>query len=329
MKIKLPFLQSVFRKVSIDWGSSALKIVSGYKFKDSYFITDFLYQNLQENFSEALSKFSRGKSFLLPDIILSLDGPSTLVRVVDFPRMDKKMIRQSLSYELSKYIPFSAEEVYFDFSILNNTETRSESFKLLIVSAKKDFVEEKIRILEEAGLIPLKITLSPIVLSNAFLKFFPQEGYPAGLLDLGYSSSLITVVYKDNIHLSRQIKKGAKDILESLSNVLGKPINNFRDLVAVQRDISLELLSEVCSDLIEEIKLSLDYLETKENLAVKKIYSTGGLTACKGIEEFLARGLGIEVCPFNLLKYFKCKDSIKKDLEELKGNFSVAISSLL
>jgi len=323
-------LYSPFKKISIDWGSSALKVVSAYKFKDSYFITDFLYQGLQGNFSEVLSKFCRGKSFLSPDIILSLDGPSTLVRVVDFPRMDKKMVRQSLNYELSKYIPFSAEEAYFDFSILNNAEkTKSESFKLLIVSVRKDFVEEKIRILEEAGLIPLKITLSPISLSNAFLKFFPQEGYPVGLLDLGYSSSLITVVYNNNIHLSRQIKKGARDILESLSNILGKPIRNFKDLVASQKDISLELLSEVCSDLIEEVKLSLDYLETKENLAVKKIYSTGGLTVCKGIEEFLVRGLGVEVFPFNLLKYFKCKDSIKKDLEELEGNFSVAISSLL
>ena len=322
-------MYSPFKKISIDWGSSALKVVSAYKFKDSYFITDFLYQGLQGNFSEVLSKFCRGKSFLSPDIILSLDGSSTLVRVVDFPRMDKKMVRQSLSYELPKYIPFSAEEAYFDFSILNNAETKSESFKLLIVSARKDFVEEKIRILEEAGLIPLKITLSPISLSNAFLKFFPQEDCPVGLLDLGYSSSLITVVYNGNIHLSRQIKKGAKNILESLSNILGKPIKNFKDLVASQRDISLELLSEVCSDLIEEVKLSLDYLETKENLAVKKIYSTGGLTVCKGIEEFLVRCLGVEVFPFNLLKYFKCKDSIKKDLEELEGNFSVAISSLL
>ena len=329
MRLNLPFLHSPFKKISIDWGSSALKIVSGYKFKESYFITDFVYQEIQENLPQLLSRVWQARGFFFSNIILCLDGPSTLVRVIDFPRMDKRMIRQSLSYELSKYIPFSAEEVYFDFYILNNLKANSENFQLLIASAKKDFVEGKMKILEEAGVIPSKITLSPISLSNAFLKFFPQEDYPVGLLNLGFSSSLITVVYKNNICLSREIRKGAKDILERVSNILGLAINNFEDLVKREGEINSQLISEVCSDLTEELRLSLDYLETRENIAVKKIYSTGGLTTCRGIDEILSKSLGIEVVPFNILRFFKCKETLKKDLEKIEGNFSVAVSSLL
>ena len=325
-KISLPKLS--LKKAAIDWGSSAIKVISASKLKHAYLINDFIYQKVEDDLSSVLSRVWQEKKLPLYNIVLSLDGASTLVRVVDFPRMDKKMIRTSLGFELSRYIPFSQEEAYFDFSILD-VSPESPNIKLLIASVKKDFVDEKLNILKEADIVPNRITLSPISLVNAFLKFYPHQDVPVGILDLGFSYSMISIIYKNNIYLSREVRKGVKDILSRLSNILGKEITNFKELVDQNKGIDSGLLSEVSSDLIEEIRLSLDYLETRENLSVKKLYSTGGLTTCQIINENLAQSLGIEVLPFNILGSFSFSSSVKEDLEKMEGNFSVALSTLL
>jgi len=326
LKFELPKIGS--KRVAIDWGSSALKIVCASKLKQSYLINDFVSQKVEDNLTELLSKVWQNRKFPVVNIVLSLDGASTLVRVVDFPRMDKKVIMSSLGYELSRYIPFSQDEVYFDFSILD-IPSGPENIKMLIAAVKKSFVDDKLAVLEGAGIIPNKITLSPISLVNAFLKFLPPEEVPVGILDMGFSYSMITIVYKNNIYLAREVKKGAKDILLRLSNILGVKTDKFKDFIDNQKEIDSHLLSEVSSDLIEEVRLSLDYLETKENLSVKKLFSTGGLTSCAGLNEILSQALGIQILPFNILSFFSCASSVKQDLGELEGNFSVAVSSLL
>jgi type IV pilus assembly protein PilM len=326
VELKLPKIGA--KKVSIDWGSSALKIVAANKLKESYLITDFAYQKVEDDLPRLIAKLWQDRKFPQYNIVLSLDGASTLVRVVEFPRMDKKMIKDALGFELSRYIPFSQDEVYFDCAILDAQAT-SGNAKLLVAAVKRDFVDEKLTLLEEAGIIPTSITLSPISLVNAFLKFFPHSDAPIGILDLGFSYSMITIVYKDNIYLSREVKKGVKDILTGLSSRLGREVKNFEDLMSKKKEIGPQLFSEVSSDLFEEIRLSLDYLETKENLSVKTIYTTGGFTACEGLNEILSNSLGIEMLPFDILKSFSYTSSVKKKIEEMEGNFSVAISSLL
>ncbi|MFC1514870.1 pilus assembly protein PilM [Candidatus Omnitrophota bacterium] len=326
LSLKLPKIGS--RKVAIDWGSSALKIVAATRLKESYLITDFSYQKVEEELSGILSRLWQEKKFPLYNVILALDGASTLVRVVEFPRMDKKMIKGALGFELSRYIPFSQDEVYFDCSVLD-MPTASGDLKLLVAAAKKDFVDEKLAVLEEAGIIPTAITLSPISLVNAFSRFFPQSDAPIGILDLGFSYSMITIVYKNNIYLSREVKKGVKDIFARLTSRLGKEVKDFQDLISKKKELTPEVFADVSADLVEEIRLSLDYLETKENLAVKRIYTTGGLTASEGLMQVLGSSLGMELSAFDILKSFSYTSVVKTEIEEREGNLSVAVSSLL
>jgi len=325
-KFELPKLGG--RKAVIDWGSSALKIISASKQKDSYLITDFAYKGIGENLSSALSRVWKEKNFPLANITIALDGVSTLVRVVDFPLMDKKLIKESLGYELSKYVPFSSEEVYFDYHILDK-ESGEETLKLIIAVVKKDFLDEKVGLLKSAGITPSKITLGPVSLANIFLKFFPQQEKPVAILDMGFFYSMVIIIYKNSLYLSRELKRGAKDIFTRISNIIGKKINNFEDLENNKDSLENSFLADASSDLVEEIKISLDYLETKENLLVDKVYVTGGLIASERVKNVLPQALGMELLPFSILNYYSYASGVKEKLKPLEGNFAVAVSSLL
>lgn len=329
------FLRSSFSfktgKVVIDWGSSALKILSAQKLREGYLINQFLHYPFQEkeDQSKILSSIWTEKNLSSSESILCLDGPSTLIRVIDFPRMDKRLIRESLGYELSRHTPFSQEEVYFDFSVIDIN--KAPSFKLILALARKDFVDERLSLMREAGLWPVKVTLGPISLANAYINFYPLQDSqePVGILDLEFGHTIIDIIYNHNLSLSREIEKGSRDVLLRLSNILGTEIGDFADIAGYLNKLDFQALSEVMSDLVEEVKLSLDYLETKENLGVKKIYLTGGLASLKDLEGVFSLSLGIEVLPLEILKFFSCESSIKEKLEEREKNFAVAIGSLL
>ncbi len=325
-KFDLPKLGS--RKVVIDWGSSSLKIVSASKQKDSYLITDFAYKKTGDNLSLDLSRIWEEKNFPLANITVALDGASTLVRVVDFPLMDKKLIRESLGYELPKYVPFSSDEVYFDYHVLGKDDSRG-MLKLIIAVVKKVSLDEKVGLLKFAGLMPSKVTLGPVSLANLFLKSFPQQEKPVAILDMGFSYSMVIIIYKNSLYLSRELKRGAKDIFTRISNILGKKVDNFEDLENNKDSLEDSFLADASSDLVEEIKISLDYLETKENLLVDKVYVTGGIISSERIKRVLPQALGIELFPLSILKYFSCASGVQEELNPLEGNFAVALSSLL
>ena len=74
MKIEFKLPKIGAKKVSIDWGSSALKIISAKKLKESYLITDFAYQKVEDEMSRSLDKLWQQKKFPLYNIVLCLDG---------------------------------------------------------------------------------------------------------------------------------------------------------------------------------------------------------------------------------------------------------------
>ena len=315
------------KKAAIDWGSYAVKIVSGVRRNGCYEIDALARVPVGDDFPLQLRKIWEDRNFSWSNVILCLNGPDTLVRVVEFPRMDKKTIRESLGYELAHYTPFSRDEVYYDFAVLDES---GGNFKLLIALARKEFVDTRLVRLEEAGIVPAGLTLSPIVLTNACGRFMTgSSDAPVGILDLGYSSSMITVVQNGQIVLSREVKRGAKEIFTRMRNAIDLEISSFRELEENRNKISQHTLQNVCADLIEEVKVTLDFIESKDNTRVDRMYITEGLHSCAGLKDIFASSFGISVEPFDVTASFGGNEEIKKEMAASHGDFSIAVSALL
>ena len=115
--------------------------------------------------------------------------------------------------------------------------------------------------------------------------------------------------------------------LKWFSNELKKQnieYNYDKDDIQIQKNTSFEYFKY----LIEEIKVSLDYLETKEALYIKKIYLTGGLGLFSGINRELENLLGVEVKNLEVLKFYKYEEKIST-LQNLENNFSIALGLAL
>lgn len=315
------------KKTVIDWGTTAIKIAHSVTGKDGCKVKTIVSLDPTEDLPLKLESIWNKNGFSYSNVVLCVDGTETLIRIVDFPKVDKKSLKESLGFELSNYTPFSQDEVYFDCSILKD-EPSSDSMKVLIALAKKMFIDEKLAILEAAGIKPKSISLNPVILTNS-LQLLEQADQPIALFDLGYRTSMITVVSNGNIILSREIKKGAKDIFDRLQTVVEVEVKSFADFEEHKHRITRSVLYDVTGEVTSEIKLSLDFIETRENVSVKKIMVSGGSNVSSGIWDVFSSVIGVETVSFDILPKLNVSSSVKKQIDETAVDYTIALSALL
>lgn len=73
-------------------------------------------------------------------IFLGIPRDLIILRYVELPFAVKESLRDSLGYEIDKYVPFSADEICFDYQIIAE-DRESGKIRLLLVVVKKSSIE--------------------------------------------------------------------------------------------------------------------------------------------------------------------------------------------
>jgi type IV pilus assembly protein PilM len=290
-------------------------------------VTDYFIKEKKE-LPLTLKEIWQEKNISTNKVKLSVKDNSTLVRYFNFPKIDKKKIKQTLFYELNKHIPFSPEEVYFDFSILE--ENPADMFLLLAV-AKKELINNIIDIFEKEKKEILDISLDSICLVNVFLSYYKEEKKTnTSILDVGYGFSTLTVLKGGIPFMTRDLTFGAKDILSIISHVKNIPIQSIDKWVTAAENHKefLELSQDNIAALCREVKSSFDYFEVNKGERIEKVFLTGGLSSVSGIEALFKEYLECEVLfldnLLNLKSVFK-----PEQFDIIKNTFSVSSGIVL
>ena len=77
-------------------------------------------------------------------IFLGIPRNMAILRYVEFPLAVKENLRNTLGYEMDKYVPFSTDEIYFDFQIISE-EKEAGKLRLLFIVVQKDLIERNLR----------------------------------------------------------------------------------------------------------------------------------------------------------------------------------------
>jgi type IV pilus assembly protein PilM len=282
----------------------------------------------KKNLPETLKQVWQEKNISTNKVKLSLKDHSTLVRYFSFPKIDKNKIKQTLFFELNKHIPFSPEEVYFDFSILEENPT--ELFLLLAI-AKKEIVNSTIDIFEKEKKEILEIGLDSIYLVNVFLNSYKEERkINVSILDIGYGFSTLTVLKKGTPFMTRDLTFGTKDILNILSHIKNIPLDAIDKWVSAPENHKefLELSQDNITALCREVKSSFDYFEVNKGERIDKVFLTGGLSSIGGIDALFKEHFESEVLFLDNLSNLKTAISEDK-FKILKNTFAVASGIVL
>ncbi len=319
--------------VGLDIGTSTIKLVELKFFKDTVELARFNLEPIQADLTALLKRIAPSQA-----INISVSGASTVVRYIDFPRMNEDELKQALRFEVQKYIPFPINEANLDSCILK--EDLSDNKMLVLVAAvKKEFINQRLKLIQEAGLKTNIVELDSLALINAFNFNYSKEdanikNKTIALLNIGASMSNLNILENGHPVLSRDIYIAGNNLTQKIQEAIGIDLKSIEEL---KPNIDKEKLNKVVtvaesvlSDLSKELRTSFDYYEGQSTSSIIKIFLSGGGSKFNGLKDILANLLSIEVEYWDPLRQISITDSIdSKEAKASSAQLAVAVGLAL
>ncbi len=307
--------------IGLDIGTNSVKFIKLKLLNDSATLSSFDLEACGPDLSSALKKIRQAHGIDYANI--SVCGPSTVIRHVNFPKMSANELKQALKFEAQKHIPFSIDEVLLDSFILKE-DLPDNKMLVLIAAVKKDFLSQRLKLLEDAGIKPTLVDIDSLALANAYNFNFSQEENSkyksVALLNIGSSMSNLDILENGIPRLSRDIHIAGNNFTQKLSEVFNLDFNAAEELKLnpdAERAKSVSATVEsVFTNLTGNIRTSFDYYESQSTTSVSKIFLNGGGSKFAGLKDMLGNLLGIEVENWDPLK----KIELPQDLDSQKLN---------
>lgn len=327
-KIKIKDLFSKKHVVGLDIGSSSLKLVEisdtskGYALDKFYQIPldrgvivdgalnepDTLSQNIKELF-----KLSNCKT---KNVVASLSGHSVVVKKVNFSNMGENELRELISDEAEKYLPFDdTKEINFDFQILGESDINPNLMEVVLVAAEKKIVDSYSNAIQKAGLKVIIMDLDSFALETMYEENYDfEEGDTVVLVNMGASMTNINVVKNGVSMFTRDFPMGGNSITEAMRGKMGVTFEEAETAKLEQGKINEAEGGDTKEDLLNyadplflEIERSVDYFgSTYRDESIKKMIISGGCAKIPGLTTALSQRLNIEtvaVNPFKNISY--------------------------
>ncbi|MDD5595784.1 MAG: type IV pilus assembly protein PilM [Candidatus Omnitrophica bacterium] len=320
--------------LGVDIGSTTIKVIRLKFSEEKVEVVDFKLEPFVLDLSAVLKKIAQ--SMEAKKINLSISGPASIIRYVDFPKMNSEELKQALKFEAQKHIPFTISEVNLDSHVLKQDFSEGKML-VLLAAVKQELINQRIKLAQEAGFTVNLIDIDSLALVNAFNFNYPadqQAQKTIALLNIGGSNSNLNILEGNLPRFSRDIHIAGNNFTQKIADLSGVDFKTAQDLklnpeAEKQSKISMAIDS-VLSSLTNEIRTSFDYYETQSTSSVAKIFLSGGGSLCSEIKEKLANLLGVEVDYWDPLKQISLASNIDSQvIKKISAQLAVAVGLAL
>ena len=199
--------------------------------------------------------------------------------------------------EANQYIPFALDEVNLDFQVVGPAPSSPEEIEVLIAASRKEKVEDRVAVIESAGLKPVVMDVeSYAVLSSLELiqKQLPDEGKGQiiALVDVGANVMNLTVLRDGQQLYAREQAFGGNQLTQDIARLYGM---TFEEAEAEKRRSSLpdnyeaELLQPFVESMALEVSRALQFFFTSTQFnKVDHVVLSGGCAVLPGVDEVVA-----------------------------------------
>lgn len=269
--------------------------------------------------------------------VTAVPNQSAVTRNIMVPRMERKDLQDAIKWEAERYIPYPIDEVALDFDLLDDPSTIPEDgqMEVVIAAAPTEAVARIIEVLQLAGLEPVVIDLKSFAVLRALRgnllgehltkstltgTNYTEAGEVALVLEIGASSSVISLVRGDRVLMARNIGVSADDFTTALQKAFDldfsaaeeikvgyatatTPTEDEEDLLNF--DLSreqysparvFEVIRPVLGDLITEIRRSLEFYRVQSgDVVIDRTFLAGGGAKMRGLAAAISDALGFRV----------------------------------
>ena len=301
--------------VGIDVGSSSVKLVQLKVVKDGYLLLNLGIAQLQPDaivdntvmdsaaVVDCIRNLVQNQKIKTKNVAASVSGHSVIIRKISMPVMTEEEVEASIEWEAEQFIPFEITEVNLDFQITGPDPKDPAQMNVILVAAKKDFVNEGLSVFHECGLNPVVLDIDSFAIENAFqANYDVDEGEVIALVNVGAGTMNVNVLKEGVSVFTRDLQTGGNMFNEEIQKRLG--INSEEaeqaklggEIGEIDSAVLAEVMSEASDTLAQEIQRSLDYFSaTSADDKVTRLFICGGVSKTSGIVKAFEQRLGVPV----------------------------------
>jgi len=317
----------------IDLGQAGLKALRLQKEGDGVVATAFDYVEHSKLLSqpdadrealvrEALEKFLSRNSLKGDQVCISVPGQSGLFRLVKLPPVAENKIPDIVKFEAKQQIPFSLEEVVWDFQKIGAgmvIDGMAIDTEIGLFAMKRDIIGRELAYFKDVGVEIHQVQMNSMALCNYAVydqlglvppKPGDDEDLPSGkcvaVLEIGAELTNLVISDGNKIILQRTINVAGNSFTKALTKDLKL---TFAKAVLLNRTATKSLPKEgpdlktiltslrpVFNDLQNEVQRSLTYFQNAHRSAeITKIVGLGNAFHLPGLQRFLQEKLQIEI----------------------------------
>jgi type IV pilus assembly protein PilM len=247
-------------------------------------------------------------------VVTAVGGRDVIVKKIQMDRMKDAEAREVIRWEAEQHVPFDMANVELDFQVLD-PEAEGLQMSVLLVAAKREVVEGRLSLLQEAGLTPAVIDVDAFAIHNAFELNYPDamQGV-VGLVNIGHEVTNVNILEDGIPVLNRDLSVGTRRLREDLQRKNGLSAEDSEGVI--QGTVSSDDLASCLEERAEEIAVGVEraaaFLGTASRSAsgLRGVFTSGGGARIPGVNEALANRLKIPVELANPLQRLRVRESV-------------------
>lgn len=315
--MKLPFFSSDDLVVGVDIGSHAVKVCQLKRTDKAYTVvalgTTVLPEgavddgtlNEPEVVASAIADLFKNLKIKKKKVGFSISGYSVIVKKINLAVMNDDQMEQHILSEAEQYIPFDIKDVYLDFQDLKTGTQENERTDVMLVAAKKDIVDDYLKMLDSIGLQATVVDIDGFALENTYEYNTPKTGNVA-LVDIGAAKMNINILSGGVSVVARDIVVGSRQLTEQIMNQFDIEFEEAEGIklgyvpADDKREDLEQIFTSVCTQWVLEIKKAIDlYHSNYPDAPLERLVLSGGGAKVAGLTDYLHRETGLPVELFN------------------------------
>lgn len=233
-------------------------------------------------------------------IAVSVPGHSAFARFAKLPPVEPKKVPDIVKFEAMQQIPFPLEQVEWDYQTFVTPD--SPEIEVGIFAIHRDRVMERLTMLQDVGLVPNHVVLSPIAVYNALAYDLQFDNQSPGtiIVDVGTTSTDLVIATPGRVWV-RTFPIGGHQFTEALVNQFQLTYPKAEKLKREAEDTKharqvFQAMRPVFTDLAQDIQRSIGYFQSLNRDAnLSRLIGVGSTFELPGLRKYLKQQLSLDV----------------------------------
>lgn len=313
-------MQGLFHKpsrglIGVDMSSTSIKLLelsvkNNQYWVESYVRVPLLEGSIIENniihpeaVGDAISQGIYQANIQSDQVAFAIPSSMVITKVLEMDAdMQDDEREVQIRMDAQQYIPFPLAEVSLDFTVLDDRLALANRVNVLLVATRVENVTMRSEVIELAGLVAKIADVETFAIENAFQIFadtLPKTAYTTAILDIGHSTTSLSVLQAKKVIYHREHAFGGKQLTIAIQNHYAlsfEQANEAKITQSLAENYQSEVLAPYLHALIQQASRALQFFFSSSQVTeINHILLAGGHANMVGLPQLLQQKLGYQV----------------------------------